>query len=197
MKVYDISQELISCKVFPGDPPPRLECVSDMKLGALYNLSNLSMCVHNGTHVDAQAHFYADGKRIGQLGLEKCIGPCYVYTKDGVLSKTDALNVIEEAKKIDDECYLRLLFRGNTTVSEEAAEEFAKARVYLVGNESQTVGPEDAPMKVHHILLKEEVVLLEGIRLSHVKDGRYILNAAPLNIANAEGAPCRAVLLEM
>lgn len=197
MKIYDISQELINCKVFPGDPQPKLECVADMKQGAEYNLSNLSMCVHNGTHVDAQAHFYADGKRISQLDLIKCVGPCYVYTKDGELLREEAVKVMEEAKKIDSECCLRLLFRGTTTITEEAAEEFAKANVYLVGNESQTVGPENAPMKVHHILLKQEIVLLEGIRLSHVNDGRYILNAAPINIGEAEGSPCRAILMEM
>ena len=40
-----------------------------------------------------------------------------------------------------------------------------------------------------------EIVLLEGIRLSRAEPGTYLLNAAPLNLGGAEGAPCRAVLL--
>ena len=72
---------------------------------------------------------------------------------------------------------------------------FAAAGIYLLGNESQTVGPEHAPMKVHLILLEAEVVLLEGIRLGEVREGAYTLFAAPINLAGADGAPCRAVLL--
>jgi len=66
----------------------------------------------------------------------------------------------------------------------------------LLGNESQTVGPEDAPMAVHRLLLGSGVILLEGIRLEEVSDGVYFLNAAPLNLSGADGAPCRAVLID-
>ena len=57
--IYDISQELLSCSVYPGDPKPTLIPLKRMADGALYNLSSLSMCVHNGTHIDAPAHRYA------------------------------------------------------------------------------------------------------------------------------------------
>ena len=70
------------------------------------------------------------------------------------------------------------------------------ANILLIGNESQTVGPENAPMEVHLILLGAGVVLLEGIRLAKVPEGVYLLNAAPLNLAGADGAPCRAILIE-
>ena len=74
---------------------------------------------------------------------------------------------------------------------------FAEAGIVLYGNESQTVGPEDAPAAVHRLLLGKEIVLLEGIRLREVPEGVYLLFAAPLNLAGAEGAPCRAVLIEL
>ena len=86
---------------------------------------------------------------------------------------------------------------GAATVTEEAAEVFAKNSVLLLGNESQTVGPEDTPMKVHNILLGAGVVLLEGIRLGGVPAGKYLLSAAPLNLGGCDGAPCRAVLVEI
>ena len=57
MKIYDISQEVFGCKVFPGDPSPERIVKMDMSDGAMYNLSDISMCVHNGTHVDAPYHF--------------------------------------------------------------------------------------------------------------------------------------------
>lgn len=51
-------------------------------------------------------------------------------------------------------------------------------------------------MAVHQVLLGAGVVLLEGIRLEKVKDGAYYLNCAPLKLTGADGAPCRAVLID-
>ena len=39
-------------------------------------------------------------------------------------------------------------------------------------------------------------VLLEGSRLADVPDGVYILNCAPLNLTETDGAPCRAILID-
>ena len=52
-------------------------------------------------------------------------------------------------------------------------------------------------MEVHQALLGAEIVLLEGVRLQNVPEGAYLLNAAPLNLSGADGAPCRAILLEL
>ena len=74
---------------------------------------------------------------------------------------------------------------------------FAEEGIFLLGNESQTVGPEDAPMEVHLKLLGAEIVLLEGICLDKVPEGCYFLNAAPINLGGGDGAPCRAILVEL
>lgn len=79
----------------------------------------------------------------------------------------------------------------------QAAGVFDGVPLLLFGNESQTVGPEDAPMAVHLVMLGAQVVLLEGIRLAGVEDGIYLLNAAPINLGGSDGAPCRAVLLSL
>ena len=50
-------------------------------------------------------------------------------------------------------------------------------------------------MEVHLILLGAGIVLLEGIRLARVSEGVYYLSALPLNLAGADGSPCRAVLI--
>lgn len=84
---------------------------------------------------------------------------------------------------------------GAAEVTLDAAKVFAASKILLLGNESQTVGPENAPMAVHLALLTSNVVLLEGIRLAEVPEGVYILNAAPLNLAGADGSPCRAILM--
>lgn len=197
MKIYDISQEVFSCTVYPGDPSPQREIMLSIKDGAVCNLTALRMCAHNGTHVDAPYHFINDGKTLEQVSLEKFVGLCYVAEQDGVVTAEDAKDILQKAACANADADKRILIKGKAEVSEEAARVFADAGVLLVGNESQTVGPENAPMKVHLILLGAEVVLLEGIRLAKVPEGVYLLNAAPLNLGGADGAPCRAILLDM
>lgn len=197
MKIYDISQELFSCAVFPGDPAPKREVLSSMEDGALYNLTALSLCAHNGTHIDAPYHFIKDGKTVEQLPLSKTVGLAYVAQEDGLLSAADARRILADAAKAHPEAAKRILIGGKVTVTEEAARVFAEAEIDLLGNESQTVGPEDAPMQVHLTLLSREIVLLEGIRLGDVPTGVYLLSAAPLLLAGSDGAPCRAVLIKL
>ena len=97
MKIYDISQEVFGCKVFPGDPAPEKEVVADMEKGDLYNLSSFHMCAHNGTHVDAPFHFLKDGKKIDEIALEKFVGMAYVAEHTGVVSAEDAFLILKRA----------------------------------------------------------------------------------------------------
>ena len=194
MRIIDISQEVLSCRVFPDDPAPCGERIRSMEQGSLYNLSQFSMCAHNGTHIDAPSHFIKDGKTAEQIPLENFVGDCFVARHEGDLSEEDARAVLQRASAAG--ANERILIAGDATVTEEAARVFASARIKLIGNESQTVGPENAPMQVHLILLGAEVVLLEGLVLSGVAEGRYFLSALPLNFAGFEGAPCRAYLIE-
>lgn len=195
MKIYDISQEVFGCQVYPGDPTPKKRVISSMEKGDLYNLTAFSMCAHNGTHIDAPFHFIKDGKTVDSVSLDIFIGMAYVAEHNGIVSADDATEILEKAKKQNSEAAKRILIKGDAEVSAEAAKVFAESNILLLGNESQTVGPENAPMEVHLILLGAGAVLLEGIRLAEVSEGVYFLNAAPLNLSGADGSPCRAILI--
>ena len=195
MKIYDISQEVFGCQVYPGDPAPEKRTLSLMEKGDLYNLTAFDMCAHNGTHIDAPFHFLKDGKTVDDLPLETFVGMAFVAERHGIVRAGDAAEIIEKAKRQNPEAAKRILIKGDAVVSLEAANVFAVSGIALLGNESQTVGPEDAPMAVHLALLSSDVVLLEGIRLGEVSEGVYVLNAAPLNLSGADGSPCRAILI--
>ena len=197
MKIYDISQEVFSCQVYPGDPAPKKTVLNNMGNGELYNLTAFSMCAHNGTHIDAPFHFIKDGKTVDAIDLEAVVGMAYVAEHQGIVSGDDAVEMIRKAKEQNPEASKRILIKGQAEVSLEASKVFASSEILLLGNESQTVGPEDAPMAVHQLLLGANVLLLEGIRLTEVSEGVYFLNAAPLNLAEADGAPCRALLIDI
>ena len=190
-KIYDISQEVFSCAVYPGDPRPEKQLVCSTGEGDLYNLTTFAMCAHNGTHVDAPFHFLHNGKTVDRMDLSVFVGDCFVARHRGDVTAADAEEILRKAAGAQ-----RILIAGKVTVTAEAAEVFAAGGIKLLGNEGQTVGPEDAPMQVHLILLGKEVALLEGIVLTGVPEGRYFLSAAPLNLGGTEGAPCRAYLIE-
>ena len=106
-----------------------------------------------------------------------------------------ARQIVDDATSADPEAAKRILIGGDVTVTLDAAKVFSKADILLLGNESQTVGPIDAPAQVHYELLGKGIVLLEGIRLKDVESGVYTLVAAPLNLGGSDGAPCRAILM--
>ena len=195
MKIIDISQEVFSCKVFPGDPAPVMNRMQSIDRGNICNLTEISMCAHNGTHVDAPFHFIHDGDTIDKVGLEPFVGDCYVAHCEGSVTAEEASGIIERARAA--KASERILIAGKAAVTADAARVFAQSGLKLLGNESQTVGPENAPMEVHLILLGAGIVLLEGIVLTDVLEGKYFLSAAPLNLGGCDGAPCRAYLINL
>lgn len=197
MKIYDISQEVFNCAVYPGDPQPIREVKLKISEGAICNLTAFEMCAHNGTHVDAPYHFIDGEETIDRVPLDKFIGYAYVAEHDGDITAEVAERILKDAKNADERASERILVKGNAVMTKEGAEVFAKAGIKLFGNESQTVGPLNAPMEVHLIMLGAKIVLLEGVRLGEVPIGVYLLNAAPINLGGSDGAPCRAVLMDL
>ena len=191
MKIYDISQEIFSCAVYPGDPKPEKQTLCATASGDLYNLTAFFMCAHNGTHIDAPFHFLHNGKTVDRIELDVFVGACFVARHEGDVTGENARKILAKAKGAE-----RILIAGPATVTAEAAEVFATAGIKLLGNESQTVGPAESPMQVHLILLGRGVALLEGVVLDDIPEGHYFLSAAPLNLAGADGAPCRAYLIK-
>jgi arylformamidase len=197
MKIYDISQEIFSCRVYPGDPAPQKQTLRSYGAGDVYNLTAFSMCAHNGTHIDAPYHFIKDGDTVERIALGKTVGMAFVAERSGDIYADEAGSVLAEARAAGEEAAKRILIKGDAVVTASAARVFAEAGVELIGVESQTVGAEEAPMEAHVALLGAGTVILEGIRLGKVKTGVYLLCAAPLSLGGADGAPCRAVLIEL
>ena len=101
MKIYDISQEVFGCAVYPGDPKPEKEIKLKMSEGAVCNLSAFSMCAHNGTHVDAPLHFIREGKSVDRVELDRFIGYAYVAEHEGEILSQDAERILKTAAEAD------------------------------------------------------------------------------------------------
>lgn len=178
--IYDITQEVFSGKVYPGDTPPSCRKVKSIAAGDGCNLTDIEMCAHNGTHADAPSHFIEGGKSIDRTELSRYLGECAVR----------AFGKRVRAEDLEGVDAPRLLIKGECVISDEAAARMC-GKFLLVGVEMQSVGGET----VHKILLGGEVAVLEGLRLAEVPDGTYFLSALPVKLGGADGAPVRAVLM--
>ncbi len=190
MKIVDISREMLTGPVYPGDPSARLEPLCRIEFGDVCNTSGLYACLHNATHMDAPRHFVPDGADAATVGLEACIGECCVVAFDGLMLGAQAERLLPRLRKP------RLLLKGRAELSPSAAFVLADAGLCLIGVEGQSVAPAECTTPVHRQLLDAGMVLLEGLDLSGVEEGTYFLVAAPLKIEGADGSPVRAVLLE-
>jgi arylformamidase len=187
MKIYDISRDLLKTPPYPGDEPPRLKAVHRMKDGESYNLSRLETSMHAGTHVDAPLHFIADGKDIASLPPESFVGECVVLTVPQ--TPLDAMYFMKRPFAP------RILLHGKGQLTESAIGYLYNQGCLLIGTDSQSISSYSDELSVHIALLGYGIAVLENLELKHVPDGRYLLSAAPIKIAGAEGAPCRAVLI--
>lgn len=191
MYIHDISRDTLTTAVYPDDPETVVTPLKSMDNDDECNLSQLSMCVHSGTHIDAPLHYCPDGKGITDLRLNTFYGKCTVITVSGVLTGEDMDRLLPYCRK-------RILFRGNgkTFISHSAAIVLAQSRVVLVGTDAPSIAPPFDEEKPHRELARAEIAVLENLNLSCVDDGEYEPCAFPIKLDGLEAAPCRAILFE-
>ena len=190
MQIFDITRELFSAPVYPGDPHPEFRNVLGYNKPQpdICQVSALTLGSHSGTHLDAPLHFLPDGKDIAQLDLTRAVGECTVRTAQGTITR-------ETAAALTADRPARLLIRGEICLTPDAARVFAERGLMTLGVEDLTVGTPETSPEIHRILLSAEILILESLDLSAVPDGCYFLSAAPLKMAGLDGSPIRALLI--
>jgi len=191
---------------WPGSTGIHVTQTMCLKAGDPANVSRLDCDVHIGTHVDAPRHYLEDGDTVDQLSLDALVGPAVVAYLPGLDAITaDALESIQLPGEIE-----RLLLRtqnsdlwaskesdfrtGYTALTADAAQWVVDRGIELVGIDYLSIQRfNDSPL-THEILLKANVIVLEGLNLAHVEPGPYELICLPIPLVGAEGAPARALL---
>lgn len=70
-------------QIYPGDPVPRFAVHSTIERDG-FNLLRLQLGSQTGTHMDAPYHFHDDGPRVDQLDLGLFMGPAALVDVRGV-----------------------------------------------------------------------------------------------------------------
>ena len=206
MKIYDVTLAISAeTPIFEGDPKAEITVAHSIEGGAPANVSQICCGVHTGTHVDAPNHFIEGGKRVHELDFDKLLGNCTV------VELNDSVMSVEAEHVCDLENVERVLFKTRnsaflhdqnfhkdfTYIAPEAAAILVEKGVKLVGLDYLSVEKFGAETFDTHItLLKNEVVIIEGLDLQEVPAGEYELICLPLKYigGTGDGAPARTIL---
>ena len=206
-RIYDISIPVrTGGLVYPGNPEIMIEPQQAIARGAGANVSSIAFGSHTGTHVDSARHFFDDGQTVDRTPIERFIGPAILLVFPDSLMSVGAADL----EKHDIGTHTRVLLRTrNSSLLQKA--EFVKdytyltpdGAEYLVGKGVQLVGIDYLSIeqfhsghhRTHLTLLKEDVVIVEGLDLSEPPPGVYQLICLPLRLAGLDGAPARAILI--
>jgi arylformamidase len=208
--IHDLTLPITpSLIVWPGDPPVRIAREADVNAGDEFSLSRLEMSAHTGTHVDAPAHFIPGGGGVEMLPLDVLIGPALVVE---LLDVAEVTAVTLSALSIPPETQRLLLKTRNSArriaedaefhkdfaaITADGAQWLVDHGIRLVGVDYLSVAPYEATAETHIILLQAGVIPIEGLNLHGVSPGEYQLICLPLLLPGCDGAPCRAVLVEI
>lgn len=185
---------------WPGDEPFAVRADRRIARGDGCNTSCLTLHTHTGTHMDAPWHFIETGSRLHEVDSQLFFGEALIVDVSGkdvisaediprngirprVLFKTD-----NSTFPIDDK------FRKHyVALTPDAAERLVEQGVKLVGIDYLSIGPFKEPGHLTHIiLLRHNIVVVEGLRLAEVPAGVHSFVVLPLPLQGLDGSPCRA-----
>ncbi len=180
---------------------PRLTVVRDFPDGA--RETNLALYLHAGTHVDAPFHFLPEGNKIDTLPIEEVVRPCRVLDMTDVVDKITPEDLASKGIQMGE--FILLKTRNSFTddfdpeyvfLDRLGAEYLVKLGVQGVGIDAFSIERAQQGHPTHRLLLRENIVIIEGLRLGNVPPGDYLLLALPLPIVGAEASPSRVILVK-
>lgn len=205
--IIDISLALHSkMPKWPGSEGIKIQQIKRLEEGDKVNISKIESDVHAGTHVDAPLHFIKDGNTVEALPLDRLIGPAVVAVIPEARVITakhlECLGLSPKTKRLllrtrNSDLWASGIteFRENyTALTADAAKWLVNQGIELVGIDYLSIQIFNDPATTHEILLKGQVVILEGLNLADVEAGLYELICLPIKIVGTEGALARAVL---
>lgn len=186
--------------IWPGDPSPTFSAAGRIANGDACNISEVSMGTHTGTHVDAPWHVLDDAARVDALDASLYFGEALLLDlSDSTVIHAETLGpgALPKRLLIKTDASRRPVdapFRTHYVALEpDAAERVVREGVGLIGIDSPSIGPYGPEgEETHRRLLRNNVIVVEGLRLEPFARGSYLFSVLPLPLQGMDGAPCRA-----
>jgi kynurenine formamidase len=202
MKLIDLSHEFKeNMPVYPGDEPPKFVQVSDYSKEGCFNY-RINSGFHVGTHIDAPFHMIPGAKKLSEINVERFFGKGVLIDATG--KKEIDVDLLERKNVLKDSIVLIMTgfykdfgseeyYNNFPEITEAFAKRMVELKVKIVAMD--TPSPDKHPYKVHKILLKEEILIIENLtnleELLGVDDFEVIALPAKFH---SDGAPIRVVV---
>nr|WP_321497639.1 cyclase family protein [uncultured Methanolobus sp.] len=209
-KVLDITTGISEkTPVYEGDPIPVFEKVSSVEKDG-YMVTRINIGTHTGTHVDAPLHLYKDGLSVAEISPESLIGKAVLLdlsAGEGPITDIE-LEKAYELYSGEDADIILLKTRNRSSYLLDADPHSgrmlaATAGKWILSNKFKSVGvdtlsvDEDTSLPNHHLFLSNNVSIVEYLNLMDVDQGVYFFICLPLKLEGCDGAPARAVLMDV
>nr|WP_309544593.1 cyclase family protein [Xianfuyuplasma coldseepsis] len=166
-----------------------------------YHETNVTLNLHTGTHVDYPLHMIENGATSNKENLDVLLGKCIVLdftankeaiTKQDLqqydINKGDFL--LFKTKNSFSESFLF----DFTYLTEDGARYLQEKKIRGVGTDGLGIERAQEGHPTHKILLSNNIVIIEGLRLKDIEPGTYEMICLPLNIRNVEASLARVIL---
>ncbi|MBN1320173.1 MAG: cyclase family protein [Thermoleophilia bacterium] len=210
MEVVDLTIPLFDgMRGYPDDPLVAISRVRSHEADG-YQVTQMSLGSHSGTHLDAPRHFFPEGASLDQYPVARLIRPgvvvdCRASPCQGSARNTGAAAGTGGVALIDAPVLVErlsphtipsggfvLLWMEGALLAPDAAQSLVEAGAALVGTDGPSLDAE--PYPVHRLLLAHGVLLAENLcGLGRLGPGPVDCAFLPLAFAGADGAPVRAV----
>jgi kynurenine formamidase len=216
-RIVDLSHPISpDTQVYPGDPVPQFSPATTIDRDG-YNVLHVSMGSQTGTHVDAPYHFLADGARIDAMELAMFLGPATVVDLRGLTPRSTIFwPQLEPSVSTMPERSILVLHTGwsqrwrslayldHPFLGQDAAEGIVAAGIRTVAIDAMSVdetappGGEPGSFAAHDVLLGAGGAIVENLtNLEAVDFAEPVVSVLPIRLADADGAPVRAVALQL
>ncbi len=168
--------------------------------------SRITIDSHTGTHIDAPAHFLADGKPLYEVDRGILIGQCTVLdltdvtggiTKSDLEKKEIKEGDIVVLKTKNSDLGLTAPFDKDFVYLEKSGAHYlVEKKIKAVAIDYLGIERNQPDHETHKILMQNNIGIVEGLRLSHVEPAGYFFICLALPVVGLEAAPARAILVE-
>ena len=208
--IVDLSHPITQgMPVFPGDPRVRATTVHTITESG-YNVSELCLGTHTGTHVDVPHHVLFSEQAVDSIPMDALVGWAQVLDLTGkqLGREITTPDLDEFAPRLTEGARVLLrtdwsrrfgqpeFFEDYPGISEGAAAWLAGRKVKLIAVEQPSVDI-NGSSAVHKALLTAGIVIVESIaNLDKLSQERVYFIALPPNLVGMDGAPVRAIAIE-
>ncbi|MCA0172183.1 cyclase family protein [Bacillus sp. RAR_GA_16] len=211
-QIIDLSIPItLETPIYPGDPKPDIHPAAELDKDG-YQVTQLNIGSHTGTHVDAPFHFQKEGERIDQSSLTKFMAPGLVIDVTGKepgeeIRMSDVEDQIEHvapgtivlfhtgwSKHAGSETYFNHPYLSVTIIND-----LLKKGVTTFFIDALNVDPPDGTaFPVHEAITSVNGIIGENFcNFDKIEFENPLIIALPLKLEGLDGSPVRAVAVEV